>query len=80
MEELAGTGSVALEALGRRAGRRAWSGPRRTAAALARFPDARGGVDPADLAAATGHTVAVATAVYVHSTGTSWDAMRSAVG
>jgi integrase len=37
------------------------------------------GVDPADLADATGHTVQTAMA-YTHSTGTSWDAMRSAVG
>jgi integrase len=38
------------------------------------------GVDPADLAAATGHSVAVATATYTHSTGGSWEAMRGAAG
>jgi integrase len=38
------------------------------------------GVDPADLAAATGHTVTTAAAVYLHSVGASWDAMRAAVG
>lgn len=38
------------------------------------------GVDPADLAKATGHTVATATAHYTHSTGATFDAMRRAVG
>lgn len=38
------------------------------------------GVDPADLAAATGHTVETATAVYTHSTGGTFDVMRRAVG
>lgn len=38
------------------------------------------GVDPADLAKATGHTVATATNHYVASTGTTFDAMRRAVG
>jgi integrase len=38
------------------------------------------GVDPADLAEATGHTVATATAHYTHSTGGAYDLMREAVG
>lgn len=38
------------------------------------------GVDPADLARATGHTVETATAHYTHSTGATFDAMRRAVG
>lgn len=38
------------------------------------------GVDPADLADATGHTVATATAKYTHATGATFDAMRRAVG
>jgi integrase len=38
------------------------------------------GVDPADLASATGQTVATATNVYTHSTGGTFDLMRRAVG
>jgi integrase len=38
------------------------------------------GVDPADLAAWTGHTVMTATSVYTHSTGASVDLARSVVG
>lgn len=38
------------------------------------------GVDPADLAVAAGHTVATATARYTHSTGSTFEAMRKAVG
>lgn len=38
------------------------------------------GVDPADLAAATGHTVQTATTKYTHSTGATFGLMRSAVG
>lgn len=38
------------------------------------------GVDPADLAAMTGHTVATMHARYTHSTGRSYDAVREAVG
>jgi integrase len=38
------------------------------------------GIDPADLAEATGHTVATATARYTHSTGDAYDLMREAVG
>jgi integrase len=38
------------------------------------------GVDPADLAAAAGHTVQTATARYTHALGRSFGAMRTAVG
>jgi integrase len=38
------------------------------------------GVDPADLADATGHTVLTATTAYTHPVGQSSDAMRAAVG
>lgn len=38
------------------------------------------GVDPADLAAASGHSIETATAVYTHSTGGTFDLMRRAVG
>lgn len=38
------------------------------------------GVDPADLAAWTGHTTMTATSVYTHSTGASFEAARAAVG
>jgi hypothetical protein len=38
------------------------------------------GVDPADLASATGHTVATATGHYTHSTGATFDLMRSVAG
>lgn len=38
------------------------------------------GVDPADLAAATGHTVETATAVYTHSTGATFSMMREVIG
>lgn len=38
------------------------------------------GVDPADLAAWTGHTVAVATGTYTHSMGATTDLARSVVG
>lgn len=38
------------------------------------------GVDPADLAMATGHTTMTATAKYTHSTGGTFDLMREAVG
>jgi integrase len=38
------------------------------------------GVDPADLAAAAGHTLDTATRIYTHSTGATFDAMRRAVG
>lgn len=38
------------------------------------------GIDPADLAKAAGHTVETATSKYTHSTGATFDAMRTAVG
>jgi integrase len=38
------------------------------------------GVDPADLAASTGHTVQTATGVYTHATGGTFELMRGAVG
>lgn len=38
------------------------------------------GVDPADLAKVSGHTVQTATASYTHSVGLSLDAIRKAVG
>lgn len=38
------------------------------------------GVDPADLARASGQTVATATNIYTHSTGGTFDMMRKAVG
>jgi integrase len=37
------------------------------------------GVDPADLAQATGHTVLTATGKYTHSVGATFEAMRLAV-
>lgn len=69
--------------------RLAW-GPARKASGLDLLPhDLRhsfvslmraAGVDPADLANATGHTVATATAKYTHATGATFEAMRRAVG
>ncbi len=38
------------------------------------------GIDPADLAAFTGHTLETANAVYVHSLGQSADALRAVIG
>jgi site-specific recombinase XerD len=38
------------------------------------------GVDPADLARATGHSEHTATTRYTHSTGGTFDLMRKAVG
>lgn len=38
------------------------------------------GIDPVDLARASGHTVETATAVYTHALGRSFDAIRNAVG